>query len=263
MIFSHQSTEPSFSERRPVLAVVIIELLLLLAVLAGGTIATIKQLDYTSPVLISFIPIALVLIIYLTIRRRWQMIGFRSLRNIPAVHAKYYIPLLLVLGTLSLKGFGEINLSKAVFFIFFTLLVAFVEETIYRGLIFKTLLQKSAVTAVVISSILFSITHLLNALSGQNVTDTIVQLVYALLLGALLALLMLKNGNIIPLVLFHFIHNLIQFLSNDLQDKGTIPYDLFILITLAASCVWLIQSFRRPSSLSLVKRNEEQHRAAD
>ncbi|MBT2287298.1 hypothetical protein J7E78_27720 [Paenibacillus polymyxa] len=27
--------------------------------------------------------------------------------SIPAGHAKYYIPLLLVLGTLALKGFGE------------------------------------------------------------------------------------------------------------------------------------------------------------
>ncbi|KAA2294230.1 CPBP family intramembrane metalloprotease, partial [Clostridioides difficile] len=84
---------------------------------------------------------------------------------------------------------------RVAFFIFFTLLVAFVEETIYRGLIFKTLLRKSAVAAVVTSSILFSITHLLNALSGQHMTDTIMQLIYALLLGAALALLMLKNGN--------------------------------------------------------------------
>lgn len=259
MISSQQSTEPSFSQRRPVLAVVIIELLLLLAVMAGGAIATIKQLDYTSPVLISFIPIALVLIIYLTIRRKWQKIGYRSLRNIPLSHVKYYIPLLLVLGTLSLKGFGEVNLSKAVFFIFFTLLVAFVEETIYRGLIFKTLLQKSAVTAVVTSSILFSITHLLNALSGQNAVDTMIQLLYALLLGAVLALLMVKNGNIVPLVLFHFIHNLIQFLSNDLQDKDTLPYDLFILVVLVAYGVWLIQNLRRPSSFSPVNRSDKQH----
>lgn len=249
MINPQSKPKHSFSERKPVLTVVIIELLLLLAVFAAGAIATIKQLDYTSPVLISFTPIAIVLMTYLTLRRKWGETGFRSLRSIPAGHAKYYIPLLLVLGTLALKGFEELSLSRLAFFIFFTLLVAFVEETIYRGLIFKTLLQKSAVAAVVTSSILFSITHLLNALSGQDMTDTIMQLIYALLLGAVLALLMLKNGNIIPLILFHFIHNLIQFLGNDLEDTGTLPYDLFILAVLIAYCAWLVWSIRTNSSI--------------
>jgi len=113
----------------------------LLAVFAAGAVATVKQLDYTSPVLMSFTPIALVLIIYLTLRHKWRETGYRSLRTIPASHAKYYIPLLLVLGTLALKGFTELTLSKVAFFIFFTLLVAFVEETIYRGLIFKTFVR--------------------------------------------------------------------------------------------------------------------------
>ncbi|WP_416292726.1 type II CAAX prenyl endopeptidase Rce1 family protein [Paenibacillus illinoisensis] len=104
--------------------------------------------------------------------------------------------------------------------------------------------------AVVTSSILFSITHMLNALSGQSMADTMLQLIYALLLGAVLALLMLKNGNIIPLILFHFIHNLIQFLSDDLQDTDTLPYDLFLLIVLAVHCVWLIYSARKEKRVS-------------
>lgn len=250
MATSQTGKKPSFSERRPVLSVIIIELLLLLAVFAAGAVATVKQLDYTSPVLMSFTPMAVVLIIYLTLRRRWAKTGFRSLRTIPVHHAKYYIPLLLVLGTIALKGFAELTLAKVTFFIFFTLLVAFVEETVYRGLIFKTLLRKSAVAAVVTSGILFSITHMLNALSGQSMADTMLQLIYALLLGVVLALLMLKNGNIIPLILFHFIHNLIQFLSDDLQDTNTLPYDLFLLIVLAVHCVWLIYGAREEKRIS-------------
>ncbi|MFL0378161.1 hypothetical protein ACH0BY_29890 [Paenibacillus amylolyticus] len=70
MINPQSKPKHSFSVRKPVLTVVIIELLLLLAVFAAGAIATIKQLDYTSPVLISFTPIAIVLMIYLTLRRK-------------------------------------------------------------------------------------------------------------------------------------------------------------------------------------------------
>ncbi|WP_340006382.1 CPBP family intramembrane glutamic endopeptidase [Paenibacillus sp. FSL K6-0276] len=82
-------------------------------------------------------------------------------------------------------------------------------------MIFKTLHTKGAKTAVIISSILFSITHLLNALSGTDMTQILLQLVYALLIGFVLSLLMLKNNNILPLILFHFVHHLIQFVGND------------------------------------------------
>lgn len=236
----------SFSQTHPIWSVVIIEVLLLLAVFAAGAYTTIKELTYTAPVLISFVPIALVLILYFTVKKKWGFLGFRSLSSISADQWIYYAPLVVVLVTISLKGFQSISVSEVLFFLFFTLLVAFVEESIYRGLILKTLLAKGAKTAVITSSILFSITHLLNALSGLDMTQLLLQLVYALLIGFVLALLMLKNSNIIPLVLFHFLHNLIQYVGND-NSSDFIGYDLFILLVLAAQCVWLALSFRKPS----------------
>ncbi|KTD83422.1 CPBP family intramembrane glutamic endopeptidase [Paenibacillus etheri] len=236
----------SFSQKHPVWTVVIIEVLLLLAVSAAGTYATIKELSYTAPVLLSFIPIALVLIIYFTLKSKWSDLGFRPLNTISSGNWIYYAPLVVILITISFKGFREISASEVMFFIFFTLLVAFVEESIYRGLIFKVLLTKGAKTAVITSSILFSITHLLNALSGTDITQILLQLVYALLIGFVLALLMLKNNNIVPLILFHFVHNLIQFVGND-NTSEYVGIDLLILLVLAVQCVWLALSFRKPT----------------
>ncbi|MFC3749327.1 CPBP family intramembrane glutamic endopeptidase [Paenibacillus sp. GCM10012306] len=249
---SNQKVKASFSQRRPIWTVIIIEGLLLLAMMAAGTYATIKQLSYTAPVLIAFVPIALVLIAYFTIRHKWSYMGFRPLGSIPATNWIYYAPLLLILIINMLKGFRGIELSDVLFYLFFTLLVGFVEESIYRGLILKTLLTKSVKTAVVTSSILFSITHILNALSGQNLTQTLLQIVYALLIGTVLALLMVKNNNIIPLILFHFLHNLIQFVGNDNTD-AFIGYDLLILAVLAAYAIWIAISLKRtpvPSGLN-------------
>ncbi|MNR02735.1 CAAX amino terminal protease self- immunity [compost metagenome] len=104
-----------------------------------------------------------------------------------------------------MNGFKSTSASTLLYFIGFTLLVGFVEETIYRGLILRTLLAKGVTTAVVTSSILFGVTHILNALSGQSLFDTIVQIVYALLVGLVLALLIIMNNNILPLITFHFI----------------------------------------------------------
>ncbi|MDO3408210.1 CPBP family intramembrane metalloprotease [Saccharibacillus sp. CPCC 101409] len=244
-----KSGKLTFSQRRPVWAVVVIELLLMVAVAAAGTYATLKGLSYTAPVLLSFIPIALALIVYMTLRRRWGYYGFRSLKSIPKSGYIYYLPLLAVLVAISFKGFRPLTIQEILFFLFFTLLVGFVEETVYRGLIFKTMLKKGAVAAIVTSSILFSITHVLNALSGQSLAATLLQLLYALLVGCALALLLLKNGNILPLIAFHFLHNLIQFLG---VQTEYIPADVVVLVILAAQCAWLIASMKKRPAAAMI-----------
>ncbi|WP_339317802.1 CPBP family intramembrane glutamic endopeptidase [Paenibacillus sp. FSL R10-2734] len=251
---SKHAKTSSFSLKHPIWTVVIIEVLLLLAVSATGTYATIKELSYTAPVLLSFTPIALVLIIYFMVKNKWSDLGFRPLSTISSEKWIYYAPLVVVLITISFKGFREISASEVLFFLFFTLLVAFVEESIYRGLIFKTLLTKGATTAVITSSILFSITHLLNALSGTDISQILLQLVYALLIGFVLSLLMLKNKNIVPLILFHWVHNLIQFVGND-NTSEYMGIDLLILLVLTVHCVWLVLSFRKPTVPSNLKQS--------
>ncbi|MFB9325087.1 type II CAAX prenyl endopeptidase Rce1 family protein [Paenibacillus aurantiacus] len=227
----------SLSASRPVLSVIIIELLLLIAMTAAGAYATIKELSYTSPVLIAFIPIALALIIYMSLRRKWGQYGFRSLRGLASGGWRYYAPLALVCAVLCFKGFEALTVTKVAFFLFFTLLVAFVEETIYRGLILNILLPKGAMTAVVVSSVLFSVTHMLNMLSGQSLGQTILQLAYSLLVGLALALLMVKDRLIWPLILFHFVHNLVQFLG---KEGEFVVLDSLVLAILAVHCAWIM-----------------------
>ncbi|OWR30996.1 hypothetical protein CDO73_09580 [Saccharibacillus sp. O23] len=144
-------------------------------------------------------------------------------------------------------GFRPLTIGEILFFGGFTLLVGFVEETVYRGLILRTMLIKGTAVAAIVSSALFAITHLLNALSGQSMAETVLQIFYALLVGCSLALLWVKNRNILPLIAFHFIHNLIQFLS---VDRESIPADIVILVILAAQCAWLVVSMRKPSAAS-------------
>ncbi|USB34155.1 CPBP family intramembrane glutamic endopeptidase [Paenibacillus sp. YPG26] len=236
------SNKGTFSQRRPVLAVIIIELLLLVAMFAAGAYAQMNQLDYTDPVLIAFIPIALVLMVYQTIRRKWAALGFESIRNIPSKNWIFYLPLVLVLGINCMNGFKSTSISSLLYFIGVTLLVGFVEETIYRGLILRTLLAKGVTAAVTTSSILFAVTHILNALSGQSLWDTILQIVYALLVGLVLALLIIMNNNILPLITFHFIHNLIQFIS----PSNSFWYgNIIVIAVIALHAIWLIVSLRK------------------
>ncbi|MEA0563417.1 CPBP family intramembrane glutamic endopeptidase [Lysinibacillus irui] len=64
------------------------------------------------------------------------------------------------------------------------LIIAFIEETIFRGILLRMLLTKGVATAVWVSSILFGVTHALQLLGGQSLEDTIIQIIYALLVGS-------------------------------------------------------------------------------
>lgn len=226
----------SYSQKHPVISIVLIEVCFLLAVFVAGAIATIKQLNYNAPILISFIPTALVLIIYFTWKRKWTFFGFKA--GTARKNWIHYIPLFIILVILCFQGFSNKPIEIVIFYIGFAVLVGFVEESIYRGIIIKILLPIGVVPAILTSSILFSFTHILNLLSGQSAEQMVLQLVYALLIGIVLAQLFIKNGSIYPLILFHTLHNLIQFLGKGGYSPmldGTI---IVILVLTALSLAW-------------------------
>lgn len=120
------SSKASFSVRHPMWYIVILQVLLLVAVAAAGAYATINELDYTAPIWLSFIPIALVLMLYMTVKKRWGYYGFRSFSRIQRPFWMYYSPLLVALLIIGLQGFQELSLGRVIFFVCFTLLVGFV-----------------------------------------------------------------------------------------------------------------------------------------
>lgn len=190
----------SYAQKHPIKSILLIEAGLFLLLFIAGAIATIKQLSYNSPVVISFVPTAIILIIYFTWKRKWAYFGF--IRNLPRKSWLYYIPLVVILVVLCLQGFSSKPIETVLSYIGFVILVGFVEESIYRGIMVKLLLPLGNFSAILISSALFSFSHILNLLSGQGMWQTGLQLIYALLIGIVLAQLFIKTGNIYPLINF-------------------------------------------------------------
>lgn len=230
----------SFSKKHPIKSIILIEVSFLLVVFIAGAIATIKQLSYNSPILISFIPTALVLIIYFTWKRKWTYFGFK--RELTRTNWIPYLPLLVILIVLCLQGFSSQPLKTIIFYVGFAILVGFVEESIYRGIMIKILLPLGILPAILTSSTLFSVTHMLNLLSGQSMGQTGLQLVYSLLIGIVLAQLFIRTGNIYPLILFHSLHNLIQFLGS---GGSSAILDTTVIIILVVTAISLALSMRK------------------
>ncbi len=104
------------------------------------------------------------------------------------------------------------------------------EEMLFRGLALNYGRRYiNDVSAVVISSILFGCLHLANA-GHSNINGVMVQVVYAALLGAVIALVVLKFKSVWAGVFIHFVVNgtgqLLSFVPSDNGMENVVSYIL-------------------------------------
>ncbi len=205
-----------------------LEFLIILFYVGNGAFVSIKQPSGPLLQFVMLVPLALGLFFYIALKKNWQMYFFHPIQK---NHLLMILPLLFVLGIIfvSTKGLNLTSFSDLIFmFLMQVLIVAFIEETVFRGLMLRILLAKGAFTAVFISSLLFGITHALQLLGGQSLEDTIMQIIYALLVGLVLSLLILDGQSIIITILFHGFNNFFNFMGN--VESPTLSGYLIILV---------------------------------
>lgn len=90
---------------------------------------------------------------------------------------------------------------------------AFFEEIIFRGILLILLLQKlpknkkGMYMAIIISSLIFGVSHLINLFDGAVLSDTLLQVAYSFLMGLLWATVYVKSKNIWIVILLHASYN--------------------------------------------------------
>lgn len=86
--------------------------------------------------------------------------------------------------------------------------VGFIEEVLFRGMLFLAI-EKNSTTkrAIIISGITFGFGHIVNLLRGYSSTELLSQIAVAIAVGILLALLVAKTRSIIPGAIFHALFN--------------------------------------------------------
>ena len=137
---------------------------------------------------------------------------------VPASRFFYYIPL-IVLMTRNLWNGAVVNLASAEMVCHFIcmLCVGFVEEVIFRGLLFKALAEENVNKAIVISSVTFGLGHLLNLVngSGAGLAETLFQVTGAIVIGFLFVILFYRGGSLYPCIIAHAVINIASGFANE------------------------------------------------
>ncbi|MBW5445792.1 CPBP family intramembrane metalloprotease [Cohnella sp. CFH 77786] len=236
--------------KRPYLVIALIELALIVFIAGGSAYASITEATHPAAPFIGFIPIALFLAWYFSFKKRGKQFFFAEGPKLSPRQWLDFAPLLLILMLLLIanRGFEAHPFSYFAYMLLSQLLlVGFVEESLFRGIMLRVLLHKGTGSAVFVSSFFFGVTHALQALGGQSLEDTILQIVYAFLLGLLLSLLVVKHRTIVPGILFHGFHNFLNFTGN---APSTHLYDYAVLLIMAVHILLLYRSVIKPAMIS-------------
>lgn len=157
--------------------------------------------------------------------------------QVPARVVLWYLPLLLLL-TANLWFGVKLNYGaiETVLYILSMFCVGFLEEAIFRGLLFEAMRKESPKAAVIVSSITFGIGHIINLFngSGAELLPNLLQVVYATAAGFMFVMLYCKTKSLLACIITHSIFNALSVFA---VDAPTLPLKILTcgLLTLISA----------------------------
>ncbi len=130
----------------------------------------------------------------------------------------YYIPL-FIMPTVNLWYGLTLNygILETVLYVLSMFCVGFLEEVIFRGLLFEAMRKDNFKVAVIVSSVTFGIGHIINLFngSGAELLPNLLQVVYATAAGFMFVMMYCKTKSLVPCILAHGIFNALSVFANE------------------------------------------------
>ena len=159
--------------------------------------------------------------------------------RVPAAKVLFYIPLILVATSGVWAGFAvKEPLAGTICQALSMLLVGFLEEVIFRGLLFKGMAKNNVRTAILVSALTFGIGHIVNLFTGQTSVETVMQIIFAVSWGFILTMVCYKSGSIIPSILAHALIDAFSMFAAD-QEKAAWVYIGATIVVGVLYCIYL------------------------
>ena len=119
------------------------------------------------------------------------------------------------------------------------ILVGFVEEMIFRGFLFKAMMEgDKTIVAIIVSAVTFGIGHIVNLFTGQASFETVMQIIFAISWGFILTMVCYKGGSIIPCIIAHSMIDVLSLFGADNELIDWIYIGATIVVAIAY-CLYL------------------------
>lgn len=251
-----------FSQKHPVIASVLWALLLLVFYFASGFTIAATKASATNTMLIRaacvFASCLLAVIYIWQSKHSFSEFGFKGLTKKNIKKVLYFLPIIAMEVVPFFAGFRDDNDFMYILAVLAcTLCVGFAEELYFRGFIFNILKVKGMQFAIIISSVLFGFSHLTNIAGGAGVAETILQIFFAFFFGFVCAEIMILTGTMLPIMLWHTLHDFISFTTNDGSKTFFIVGAAIQTIILIIFGIYLFTLIRKQTPLRSVPDRED------
>ncbi len=230
----------TYTQKHSYLFVVLIGLLCTFMTAFGTALPQIlglqPEVQYAVTTIFLLVSIVIGLVIMKKSRYSLADYGFRRNDKSSIHKVCWYIPLILVeVLPIALVGFSTgITILQYIILLIFTIVVGFNEEIYFRGLAFKFMSVKGSKKAVLWTSFIFGILHLINALNGKDGLYLILQMFFAFLVGFVLAEVVHITKSLWAVIIWHAAHDYISGITGDALDKTA------LIILAIQVCILLI-----------------------
>ena len=184
---------------------------------------------------------------YLAVSRGWRRVGLVGRDRTPAIR---WVVVLYVIQAVLLAAFLGLVLSvydgpsKVMTFILINVVfIAFNEELLFRGFLWDSLSGLRPAPAILLTSLVFGLVHLINGVTGAAWNGVIVQVVFAAIGGLFDAVVRYGTGSLWPTILTHYLLDTAGSLCADTSMVG-VGLGIQVLTVIAAILAVIIISIR-------------------
>lgn len=169
--------------------------------------------DESPALLLGMVGFTLTSVLFLRATNTWEKYGLTSWPD--DRRYLYFVPLIL-LCTVNFwvgisphyEGLAQVRAMASLG------LVGWVEETIFRGFLFRAMERENVTRAIVVPALTFGAGHIVNLFIGQASVDTLLQVAYAAAIGFAFVMVFHTSGSLWPCIVTHAVIDVTSKLSN-------------------------------------------------
>lgn len=183
-----------------------------------------------------------IMLLFIKKNNLFQYYGINGVKCKPRA-VLHYIPLIMI-STVNI-WFGiciKMDVLHSSVYFMAMILTGIVEELIFRGFLFKAMSKDGLISAIILTSLLFGMGHIVNLFNGNSndLIATVCQLFYAVAIGFLLVSVLLVSRSIIPCMITHSLLNALSTFSNETALNEVQIYISIALCLISAVSAFLI-----------------------
>ena len=162
----------------------------------------------------------------------------------------YYLPIIVMLSANLWYGVTlNYGVIETVLYILSMFCVGFLEEVIFRGLLFETMRKDNVKIAVIVSSVTFGIGHIINLIngSGAELLPNLLQVAYATTAGFMFVMMYYKSKSLIVCIVAHGLFNALSVFANQTSatNETQILTALLLIVITGSYALYLALSIKQ------------------